>query len=68
MKELVQGEVNSVLLKDDVEKIKKLMLQEEQVDLEVNHHYAESLYGRQGWVRKGVMAIGHEHTKDSINV
>lgn len=49
----------AVAIRDNVDEIEKVMLEEEQVDCPVYHHFHPGIYMREVHISKGTFAIGH---------
>lgn len=59
---------NAVQLHEAIEKIEAIMLQMPQVDLPVNHHFAEGLYARELHIPAGVTLTGRVHKRENLNI
>lgn len=54
--------------KEEIEALEKELLMVQNCDIPVQHNFADGIYTRQITMPKGCFAIGHEHSKDCLNV
>lgn len=55
-------------IREHVGEVEKIMLEEEQVECNVYHHFHKGLYVREVHIPKGTFVIGHYHKTEHLNV
>lgn len=60
--------VRQFITPDQIERLESVMLNMEQVEIPVEHRFADGVYGRMATFPKGTFAIGHAHHKDCHNI
>lgn len=59
---------SAVAIRDNVDEIEKILLEEEQVDCPVYHHFHPGIYMREVHIKAGTFAIGHMQKTTHSNI
>ena len=60
--------MNLDLPRKTVEDLEGIMLQMEQADCPITHHFGPGLYVREMRMKAGTFVIGHSHNQDDLNI